>query len=217
MKDDMTAQQVARALLSIKAVGYTPDTPISFKSGIQSPVYVDNRRLPYWPEQWRVVIEGFAAVMRTELEAVDVIAGIETAGIPHSAALAYVLAKPSVFVRKQPKDHGTKSRIEGGDVSGKRIVLVEDLVTTGSSSLAGVEPLRDAGAIVNDCLTIITYGFEDTQERFARAGVRLWTLTTFEVVFALAASEGYFSSEAAAVVQDWRADPLGWAERYRQR
>lgn len=217
MKAELTAQQVARALLSIKAVGYTPDTPITFKSGIQSPVYVDNRRLPYWPEQWRVVIDGFAEIMQTDLQAVEVIAGIETAGIPHSAALGYALAKPSVFVRKQPKDHGTKSRIEGGDVAGKRVVLVEDLVTTGSSSLAGVEPLREAGAVVTDCLTIITYGFEDTQERFARAGVRLWALTTFEVVFALAAAEGYFSADAAAVVQNWRAEPVGWAERYRQR
>ena len=135
MTPNETAAAVARALLEIDAVVFTPDAPITFKSGIKSPVYVDNRRVPFWPAQWRVVLDGFAQAARGLT--FDVIAGIAVGGVPHSSALAYLLGAPSVFVRKEAKEHGTRSQIEGGDVSGKTVLLVEDLVTTGGSSLAG--------------------------------------------------------------------------------
>src|SRR5262245_26696238 len=173
-----TPTQIARILLEIGAVGFSPQQPVVFKSGLLSPVYVDNRRLPYWPAQWKVVLDGFQTLIRDTALPFDVIAGIETAGIPHSAALGYALEQPSVFVRKQAKDHGTRSRVEGGPVREKRVLLVEDLVTTGGSSLLGVEALRQDGAQVTDCLAIVSYGFRQATEAFQAADVRLHTLTS---------------------------------------
>jgi orotate phosphoribosyltransferase len=204
---------VAAALLEIGGVGFRVDQPITFKSGILSPVYCDNRTFPFWPAQWKKVIEGFAALADREQLAFDVIGGIEAAGIPHSAALGYALQRPSIFVRKQPKEHGRKARIEGGDVQGKRVLLIEDLVTTGSSSLSGVQALREAGAVVTDCLAIISYGFREAQEAFATASVRLHTLTDFETVLAEAARHALLTPDAAGAVRDWLADPHGWATR----
>jgi orotate phosphoribosyltransferase len=208
-----THAQVAQALLETGAVGFTPQAPITFKSGLISPVYVDNRRLPYWPDQWQKIIQGFQDVIAQHSIEFEIIAGIETAGIPHSAALGYATHRPSVFVRKQVKDHGTKSRIEGGSVVGKRVLLVEDLITTGGSSLSGVEALREAGATVEDCLAIVSYGFSHSTAAFEQAGVRLHTLTTFVFILERAESIGRFANSEKQIIEDWLRDPAGWVER----
>ena len=211
-------QQVTEALLDIGGVGFRLNDPILFKSGILSPVYCDNRTFPFWPEKWRQVIEGFAALIKREGLSFDVIGGIEAAGIPHSAALGYATGQPSIFIRKQAKEHGKRNRIEGGDVAGKRVLLVEDLVTTGGSSLSGVAALREAGATVTDCLAIISYGFTEAREAFAAAGVRLHTLTNFEAVLASAIHRGTLDANGAAEVRKWLSDPHGWSgQRTEQR
>ena len=202
--------RVAQALLQIEAVVFTPNEPITFKSGIKSPVYVDNRRLPFWPAQWQVVLEGFRDLIALRGITFHIIAGIEAAGIPHSAALAYLTKTPSVFVRKQAKEHGTRSRIEGGDVTGKRVLLIEDLVTTGGSSLAGVEALREAGAEVTDCLCITSYGFPEAQRAFDAAGVRLHPLTPFSSIVVEASKQGRFSAAELEILEAWMRDPYGW-------
>ncbi|MDZ4771442.1 MAG: orotate phosphoribosyltransferase [Chloroflexota bacterium] len=204
---------VARALLEIGAVGITPDEPVTFKSGIKSPVYVDNRRLIFYPDQWHIVINEFVTRLHGGDLHADAIAGVETSGIPHSSAFAFVANLPSVFVRKQSKEHGLKRRIEGGDVKGMRVVLVEDMVSTGESSLSAVSALRQAGAIVEDCFAIITYGFPDAAAGFNDAGVRLHTLTTFEVVVNEAVRAGQVSTESAIVIHNWLSDPYGWGKR----
>ncbi len=196
-----TRVHVARALLEMGAVVYTPDAPITFKSGIVSPIYIDNRRLPYVPEAWHQVIECFASAAQSI--AFDVIAGIETGGIPHSAALAYTMKRPSVFVRKQAKEHGMKRRVEGGEVEGKRVLLIEDLITTGGSSLSGVEALQTEGATVAACLAIFSYGFPQASAAFKAAGVPLITLTSLDAVLETAAQTGTFSAEAIETVQAW--------------
>jgi orotate phosphoribosyltransferase len=114
------------------------------------------------------VIHGFEALIAERKIPVDVVAGVEAAGIPHSAALGFSMRLPSVFIRKELKEHGTKKRVEGGDVTGKRVVLIEDLVTTGGSSIAAIEALRAEGAVVSDCLAIISYGFPEAAERYSR-------------------------------------------------
>lgn len=207
-------QQVAQALLQIGAVGFKPRQPLTFKSGIISPVYVDNRRFPFHPEAWQVVIDGFQALIADQQLDFDVIAGIETAGIPHSAALGFAMQRPSVFVRKKVKDHGTKSRVEGGAVAGKKVVLLEDLVTTGGSSLAGVEALRVDGAVVEDCLIIVDYGFKEAQQAFAKAQVALHALTSFPVILAEAAARNLLNAEDKKLVEDWFSDPWGWGKRH---
>jgi orotate phosphoribosyltransferase len=201
---------VAGALLAAAAVTLTPDEPVTFKSGLISPVYVDNRRLTFHPAAWRIVIEAFAATLGGR-PPVDVIAGVEAAGIPHSSGLAYAISAPSVFVRKEAKDHGLGHRIEGGDVSGRRVVLVEDMVTTGSSSLSAIGALREAGAEVDTCFAIITYGFAETREAFEADGIELVALTTFETVVEEAVRNGSMDERAASMVRAWLIDPHGWA------
>lgn len=210
MPDDTRATAVARALLDAGTVGLTPDEPVTFKSGLRSPVYVDNRKLIFQPRPWRTVIDGFAAALPRGR---PVIAGVEAAGIPHSSALAYSAGLPSVFVRKEAKGHGLGRRVEGGDVSGRRTILVEDMVTTGGSSLSAVEALREAGAEVADCFAIITYGFSEALEAFESAGVTLTTLTTFDIVVAEALAAGTIDDREAALVRSWLVDPHAWDGR----
>jgi len=208
------SHEVAEALVAIGGVGFAPDAPITFKSGIKSPVYCDNRKFPFHPEQWSKVIRGFErSILDNNIEA-DVIGGIEAAGIPHSAALGFSMAKPSIFIRKEVKGYGAKKRVEGGSIAGKRLLLIEDLVTTGSSSLSGVEALRAEGATVTDCLTIISYNLPEAVDNFASAGVRLHPLTTFAAVLEVALERGVIDEAAAASVRDWLAEPHGWAKRH---
>jgi orotate phosphoribosyltransferase len=203
-------REVAEALIAIDGVGFRPSEPITFKSGIKSPVYCDNRRFPFWPEQWRKVIRGFEQILSESKVPVDVVGGVEAAGIPHSAALGFAMQLPSIFIRKEPKEHGTRKRVEGGDVAGRRVVLVEDLITTGGSCMAAIHALRAEGALVTDCLAIISYGFPEAVELFQQNGVRLHTTTTFEAVLIVALERGLIDADGASVVREWLKNPRGW-------
>jgi orotate phosphoribosyltransferase len=214
MSYESRSREIAEALIAIEGVGFRPAAPITFKSGIKSPVYCDNRRFPFWPVQWAKVIRGFEGLIAERGIAVDVVGGVEAAGIPHSAALGFAMRLPSVFIRKELKEHGTKKRVEGGDVTGRRVVLVEDLVTTGGSSLAAIEALRAEGAVVSDCLAIISYDFPEAIEMFAQSGVRLHATTTFPVVLECALEFGMIDEAGAAVVRDWLDEPRSWAKRH---
>jgi len=204
------SSDIAEAMVAIGAVGFRLRDPVTFKSGIQSPVYCDNRKFPFWPQQWDKVIRGFARLVQEKGIVCDVVGGIEAAGIPHSAALGFVMSKPSIFIRKEAKAHGAKKRVEGGDVAGRNVVLIEDLVTTGGSSLSAVWALRDEGAVVKDCLCIISYGFQEAQDSFARAGVRLHALTDFDAVLAVAMRRKMIDEAGAATVRAWMSNPRGW-------
>jgi orotate phosphoribosyltransferase len=212
MSYEARSREIADALIAIEGVGFQPAAPITFKSGIKSPVYCDNRRFPYWPEQWAKVIRGFEALIAERNIPVDVVAGVEAAGIPHSAALGFLMRLPSVFIRKTLKEHGTRKRVEGGDVTGRRVVLVEDLVTTGRSSIAAVEALRAEGAVVHDCLAIISYGFPEAEKLFASTGVRLHAATTFKTVLEIALEHKVIDEAGAAMVRDWLHAPHSWAK-----
>ncbi len=208
------SEAVAEALIDIGAVGFSPQQPITFKSGIVSPVYVDNRRLPYYPEQWQVVIEGFQKLIAKDSIDFDVIAGVAVGGVPHSSALGYAMQKASVFVRKEAKRHGKGQRVEGGDIEGKQVLLVEDLVTTGGSSLSGVDALRNEGAIVGTLIAIVSYGFQEATDNFAGASVALKTLTDFETILQVALDKGQFNQSEYEIIADWFTDPQGWADRH---
>ena len=197
-----TEQKIAQALLKIGAVAFPKDL-ITFKSGIKSPVYIDNRKFPFYPEEWRDVIEGFANVIKKNNINFDIIAGVEAAGIPHSSGLGFFLKIPSVFVRKQIKDHGTKKMVEGGDVSGKRVLLIEDVVSAGHSSLEAIATLRAEGAIVDDCLVILSYGFQAAKEGFEKANVNLHTLTSFPVILEEAKNQEILKGDELKTVEDW--------------
>lgn len=204
------AVQVARALLEVGAVGFSPAQPIRFKSGILAPMYIDNRRLPYHPAQWQQVIDAMAASINSGAVPCEVIAGVAVGGAMRHAALGYVTQKPSVFIRKEAKEHGTQSRIEGGSVGGKRVVLVEDMVTTGGSGLSAVEALREQGALVMDVLAIISYGLPEATEAFAAAKIHLHTLTSVPVVLAEAHNTGLLDAPAMEIIENWYRNPFGW-------
>src|SRR3989338_1019507 len=206
--------EVAKALLKIGAVGFNTKAPVTFKSGIKSPVYVDNRRFPFWPEEWKKIIEGFKHLVDHDKINFDVIAGVEAAGIPHSAALGFYLQKPSVFVRKEAKDHGLKKRVEGGDITGKKVILVEDLVSTGGSSLSVIEAMRSEGGVVEDCLIIVTYGFAESAQAFNDASVKLHALTSFAVILEEAVVGGKINEEDKNLVEDWFLSPHEWGKKH---
>jgi orotate phosphoribosyltransferase len=209
-----TQQKIARALIEIRAVEFAPEHPIIFKSGIISPVYVDNRKFPFHPKEWKIVIEGFKDLIKENYILFDVVAGVEAGGIPHSAALGFYLDMPSVFVRKQAKDHGKKGMVEGGEVKDKKVILIEDLVSTGGSSLNGVASLRAEGAIVSDCLVIVSYDFVEAEEAFQKADVRLHPLTTFPVILEECLSLGKLTKAEVEKIKEWFIDPHGWAKKY---
>ena len=200
----------AKALLDIGAIGFSPDAPITFKSGIQSPVYVDNRRLIYHPAAWHVIIEGFKSLIESRQLQFDIIAGVAVGGVPHSSALAYIVRQPSVFIRKESKGHGMGNRVEGGAVAGRRVLLVEDLITTGGSSLSAVEALRAAGATVTDALAIISYGFDEARLAFDRAEIALHTLTDFQTLLKLAQDDRLLNREQVALIKRWLEEPYAW-------
>jgi orotate phosphoribosyltransferase len=213
MSYEARSREIAGALIAIEGVSFRPTAPVTFKSGIKSPVYCDNRRFPFWPEQWAKVIHGFEALIAERQIPVDVVGGVEAAGIPHSAALGFSMRLPSVFIRKELKEHGTKKRVEGGDVTGRRVVLVEDLVTTGASSIAAIEALRAEGAVVSDCLAIISYNFPEATELFEKAGISLHPATTFQAVLESTLERNMIDEAGAAIVRDWLEEPRSWAKR----
>ncbi len=205
-----TKRSIAKALLDIGAVGFSPGSPVTFKSGIRSPVYVDNRALSYHPVAWHSVIKGFQELIDSRRLDYDLIAGVAMGGVPHSSALAYVSGNPSVFIRKESKGHGKGKRIEGGTVAGRRVLLLEDLVTTGGSSLSAVNALRQAGADVTDVLAIISYGFHEAMEAFKWADLNLHTLTDFEILLEIAQERDIFATEQAKLIRSWFDDPYNW-------
>ena len=207
-------KEIAKALIKIEAVGFNLENPITFKSGIKSPVYVDNRKLPFFPEEWKIVLNGFKEIIEKNNIDFDIIAGVEAGGIPHSAALGFLLGKPSIFIRKKAKEHGTKSMVEGGSVNGKKVLLVEDLISTGGSSLAGIESIRNEGGIVNDCLVIVSYGFREAEDAFQKANVTFHPTTSFPVILDEAISVGKIKETDINKVKEWFADPHSWGGKY---
>lgn len=202
---------VAKALVAIGAVGFVSDKPITFKSGIISPIYIDNRCFPYYPDQWKIVLNGFAEKIR-ESGDIEVIAGIESAGIPHSATLGYMTHTPSVFIRKAAKDHGAKKMVEGGEVKGKKVILVEDLVTLGGSSLHGVAELRKAGAVVEDLLVIVSYGFAESKKAFAENKINVLALTDMATILEVAVEMGKLDANTKKIVEEWHDKPWEWGK-----
>ena len=213
MQANDTARKIAHALLDIGAIHVQPQAPIRFKSGILSPIYIDNRHLIFHPSAWQMVIEGFEQLIHELALNVDVIAGVAVGGVPHSAALAYALQKPSVFIRKQSKDYGAKKLVEGGDVAGWQVLLVEDLVTTGGSSLQAAQHVSNAGGMVETILAIVSYGFAVADAAFADANISLHTLTNFNAIMTVAKEREQFAPEDIAVVEAWLDNPIDWEHR----
>lgn len=211
---DPSRAAVARDLLRLGAVALRPDAPFTWASGRRAPIYCDNRLTLSEPAARRRLTDGFAAVLAHEGLTPDVIAGTATAGIPHAAWLADRLEKPLVYVRAKAKEHGRGNLIEGRVDDGARVVLVEDLISTGGSSLAAVEALRAAGAGVLAVVAIFTYGLHAAARAFRAAHVPLFTLSDYDALLAVAEADGAFGDEAIAALHAWREDPEAWSAEY---
>lgn len=202
--------KLAAGLLRIGAVLLRPDEPFTWASGWRSPIYCDNRRILSDPELRSMVAEAFAAKVAELYPEAEVLAGVATGAIAHGVLVADRMCKPFVYVRPKPKDHGTGSQIEGKLPEGSKVVVIEDLISTGMSSLAAVDALRKAGADVLGMVAIFTYGFDLASERFKEAGVPLATLSNYGSLIDVATSEGLVKPSDTEVLQRWREDPAGW-------
>ena len=207
---DTIDRKLAAGLLRIGAVLLRPDEPFTWASGWRSPIYCDNRRILSDPELRSMVAEAFAAKVAELYPEAEVLAGVATGAIAHGVLVADRMCKPFVYVRPKPKDHGTGSQIEGKLPEGSKVVVIEDLISTGMSSLAAVDALRKAGADVLGMVAIFTYGFDLASERFKEAGVPLATLSNYGSLIDVATSEGLVKPSDTEVLQRWREDPAGW-------
>ena len=203
----MLKEQIARDLLSIGAVFLRPDQPFTWASGIKSPIYCDNRLTLTAPEVRTHVEEGLATLIREYFPDVQVLEGTSTAGIAHAAITAHLMGLPMGYVRSGHKDHGRGNQIEGRLEPGTKVVVVEDLISTGGSVLEVVDVLREAGAQVLGIVSIFTYGMQKGLDRLAAAGVVNYSLSDFDTLCEVAAQEGYIQEKDIARLKAFRANP----------
>ncbi|MEM1093962.1 MAG: orotate phosphoribosyltransferase [Bacteroidota bacterium] len=205
------ARQLAADLLTIEAVKLAPDDPFTWASGLRSPIYCDNRLTLAYPRMRRLITDGFKAMLERHGWDPDVVVGTATAGIPHAAWLAGDLNLPMAYVRSKAKAHGRGNRIEGVVQPGQHVLVVEDLISTGASSLSVVEALREAGAEVLGLVAIFSYGLSTASEAFASLGVPFETISSFPVLLELARDEESITADQAASLEAWHADPKAWS------
>lgn len=202
-----TAKKVARALLSIKAVFFRPDEPFTWASGIKSPVYCDNRLILTAPEARDLVEASIAEAVKKYYPEAEVLMGTSTAGIAHAAIAAHMLGMPMGYVRGSSKDHGRQNRIEGKLEAGQKVVVIEDLISTGGSVIDVVDALRESGAEVLGVVSIFTYGMQKGIDRLAAANVENHSLTCFDVIAEEAAVANYIKEEDIARLIKFRNNP----------
>ncbi|MSQ10058.1 MAG: orotate phosphoribosyltransferase [Dehalococcoidia bacterium] len=202
---DETARAVARVLLEAGAVVINVANPFTYASGAKSPVYCDNRLLISYPDKRRIVVDAMVTVVAQAIgvDRFEAVAGVATGGIPWAAWLAEALGKPMLYVRDAPKGHGKGQRVEGLLVAGSPVVVVEDLVTTGRSLLSGVEGVREAGGVVDQCVSIFTYEWGQAQAAFQAAGAKLHPLSRIAVLLDVAVETGAISHDDLQAVQAW--------------
>ena len=203
----MIKEQIAKDLLKIQAVFLRPDEPFIWASGIKSPIYCDNRLTLTDIDVRSDVENGLAETIRREYPDCEILMGTSTAGIAHAAITAHIMGLPMGYVRSGAKDHGRKNAIEGKLLPGQKVVVVEDLISTGGSVIEVVDVLREAGAEVLGIASIFTYGMEKSAVRLAASGVKNVSLTDFDAVVEVAAAEGYIAPEDKARLLSFRKDP----------
>ena len=200
----------AEKLLKVKAIKLQPDNPFTWASGWKSPFYCDNRKTLSYPALRNFVKLEIARLVQEQFGEVDAVAGVATGAIPQGALVADALNLPFVYVRSTPKDHGLENLIEGELRPGMKVVVIEDLISTGVSSLKSVEAIRRDGCEVIGMVASYTYGFPVAIEAFKNAKVKLITLTNYEAVLEVALKTGYISEEDIPVLNAWRKDPAHW-------
>lgn len=203
----MNKERIAKDLLSIQAVFLRPEKPFTWASGIKSPIYCDNRLTLSYPEVRKDIEEGLAQVIQTEYPRAQALMGTATAGIAHAAITAHLLDLPMGYVRSGKKSHGRENIIEGHVEPGEKVVVVEDLISTGGSSISTAKVLEEAGCEVLGIASIFTYSLQASQDQLAEAGIKNTSLTDFDTVIKIAAEEGYIDPSYLPNLKKFRQDP----------
>jgi len=203
-------QAVAEKLLQVKAIKLNTETPFTWASGWKSPIYCDNRKVLSFPHVREFVKSEMCNVLFEHFQDAALLAGVATAGIPWGAMAADQLKLPFIYVRPKPKEHGLGNQIEGAFEAGQKTVVIEDLISTGKSSLQVVEVLRNAGVEVMGMVSIFNYGFDAAHEAFEKAGVPYRSLTNYETLIALAMEKGIVDPAQQSMLLKWRKDPAHW-------
>ena len=207
---DRLSRTLADDLLDIGAVTLSPDDPFTWSSGLHAPVYCDNRQTLAHPEVRRRIADGFAEMLKQRSQPPTLIAGTATAGIPHATLLATRLALPLAYVRSNAKGHGKENRIEGADPDGKRVIVIEDLISTGQSALSAARALSEAGAEVMGVLAIFSYELQAAERAFDEAPWPLHVLTGFSTLLGAAEEKGRLTEAERQTLHRWHSDPEGW-------
>lgn len=212
MQKSETALKVASFLLETEAVKLRPDSPFTWSSGWNSPIYCDNRVTLSYPLIRTFIKKRLAELVTEQFPNAEVIAGVATAGIAQGALVADVLELPYIYVRPEPKSHGMGNQIEGKLQEGQRVVMIEDLISTGGSSLKAAKAVQEAGGEVIGMTAIFTYGFEQATKNFAQANIPLFTLSNYQNLLGIALEQGYISASALQTLSDWRKTPETWGK-----
>ncbi len=205
-----TSKVVAQQLLNIKAIKLSPVQPFTWASGWKSPIYCDNRKALSYSDVRTYIKNAFAEEARRLYSDFDVVAGVATGAIAQGALVADLLNKPFIYIRSAPKNHGLENLIEGDLKEGQKVLVIEDLISTGGSSLKAVEALRNAKAEVVGMLAIFTYGFPVSEEAFKAANVQLNTLSNYNDMIEAAVEAGYVTTNDIDTLKEWRKDPANW-------
>lgn len=200
-------ERVAKALFDVKAVKINVNEPFTFASGIKSPIYCDNRFVLGFSDERDVIVDGFVQAIDSDA---DIIVGVATAGIPWASFIADRMKKPLAYVRNKPKDHGAGKQIEGAEVKGKRVVVIEDLITTGKSSLIAVDVLQKEGVADMEVKSIFTYGFDAAKENYDKFNCKFSSLSNFNVLINLLKNTDYLTKEEAEIALEWSKSPNTW-------
>jgi orotate phosphoribosyltransferase len=203
-------KEIATHLLEIGAVSLEPQEPFTWSSGLKSPIYCDNRLTLAYPNVRNAIADGLTKLIRAHFSDVEAIAGTATAGIPHAAWVSERLNLPMCYVRSQAKGHGKGKQIEGKVDKGQKVVVVEDLISTGGSSLNAVRALREAGCQVLGIVAIFTYGLEKAKQAFAENNVEVYTLTDYDTLIETAVELGVVTEQDLATLRKWRENPEEW-------
>lgn len=208
--DKKFAKELALELLKINAVVLRPNQPFTWSSGWNSPIYCDNRLTLRYPALRKKIAEAFVNVINEKIPDVDVITGTATAGIPHAAWVSDRLDKPMAYVRAKAKSYGLGNQIEGGVDKGQSSVVIEDLISTGTSALTVIDTLQFIGAEVKAVLSIFTYGFDKAAKQFEEKGIDVYTLTDYATLIEVARENGYVDTKDIELLSDWRNQPETW-------
>lgn len=203
-------KKTAEYLMQIKAIKLQPSNPFTWASGWKSPIYCDNRKTLSFPEVRSFIRDSFATVIKDLYPETEMIAGVATGAIAHGALVADKLGLPFIYVRSGAKEHGLGNQIEGYFEKGQKVVVIEDLISTGGSSLNAVNALREAGCVVLGMVAIFTYEFKKAKDAFTAGDCKLNTLSNYSTLIETALKTGYIGKEEIETLKNWRMDPAGW-------